>query len=130
MLFYDKLRNLRKKQGFTIREVADRSGVSPSYISQLENGQRGVPSPEVLHKLSEGLNTSYAILMQEAGYLEPATDFEPPPQVPINLRRFLRENELEYDGMLLSAEDKEWLERVMSALFWKAKREQDRPDKP
>ncbi|WP_010274768.1 helix-turn-helix transcriptional regulator [Paenibacillus senegalensis] len=130
MMFYDKLRKLRKQQGFTIREVADRSGVSPSYISQLENGQRGIPSPEVLHKLSAGLNTSYAVLMQEAGYLQPLTDMEPPPQVPINLRRFIRENELEYDGLHLTAEDKEWIDRVLTALFWKVKKEQKPTNQP
>lgn len=130
MMFYDKLRQLRKQQGFTIREVADRSGVSPSYISQLENGQRGIPSPEVLNKLSEGLNTSYAVLMQEAGYLQPLTDQDPPPQAPINLRRFLRENELEYDGKRLTPEDKEWIDRVLTALFWKTKKEHESTDRP
>ncbi|GIP33944.1 helix-turn-helix domain-containing protein [Paenibacillus sp. J2TS4] len=124
-MFYDKLRQMRKKQGFTIREVANRSGVSPSYISQIENGQRGIPSPEVLLKLSNGLNTSYAVLMQEAGYLQPETELVPPPQAPVNLRRFLRENELEFDGRQLSTEDKEWIERVLSALFWKEKRAQN-----
>ncbi|MGN7383936.1 RapGH repressor [Chlamydia abortus] len=121
-MFYDKLRQMRKRKGFTIREVADRSGVSPSYISQIENGQRGIPSPEILLKLSAGLNTSYAVLMQEAGYLQPETELVPPPQAPVNLRRFIRENELEFDGILLSPEDKEWIERILSALFWKEKR--------
>jgi len=125
MGFYDHLRDLRKLKGFTIRELADRSGVSAAYISQLENGNRGVPSPEVLMKLSEGLNTSYSELMQAAGYLD-----QPPPaqsvsKTPINLRRFLRENDLMFDGVLLSDVDKEWLERVLTALFWKEKLKRD-----
>ncbi len=53
MDFYDQLKDMRKMKGFTIRELADRSGVSAAYISQLENGNRGVPSPDVLMKLSE-----------------------------------------------------------------------------
>ncbi|WP_237088643.1 helix-turn-helix domain-containing protein [Paenibacillus larvae] len=70
MYFYDKLRDLRKLKGYTIRELSDRSGVSTAYISQLENGNRGIPSPEVLMKLSEGLNISYEELMEIAGYLQ------------------------------------------------------------
>ncbi|WJH34497.1 helix-turn-helix domain-containing protein [Paenibacillus sp. CC-CFT747] len=124
-MFYDKLRDLRKEKGFTIREVATRSGVSAAYISQLENGNRGVPSPEVLMKLSEGLNASYSELMQHAGYLEPEKAGEEKPAAPVNLRRLLRENEIQFDGLVLSDTDKEWVERVLTALFWKHKVEAD-----
>jgi transcriptional regulator with XRE-family HTH domain len=123
MNFYTQLKDMRKLKGFTIRELADRSGVSAAYISQLENGNRGIPSPEVLMKLSEGLNVSYSTLMQVAGYLEAQKDAEPAPvREPVNLRRFLRENELMFDGIRLSEQDKEWIERILSALFWKEKK--------
>ncbi|SDO29080.1 Transcriptional regulator, contains XRE-family HTH domain [Paenibacillus sp. yr247] len=119
MYFYDKLKDMRKLKGFTIRELADRSGVSAAYISQLENGNRGIPSPEVLMKLSEGLNTSYSELMDIAGYLEPSQSVQKFQSNPVNLRRFLRENELMFDGFVLTAEDKEWVERMLTVLFWK-----------
>ncbi|MFC4966144.1 helix-turn-helix domain-containing protein [Paenibacillus sp. GCM10023248] len=110
---------MRKLKGFTLRELADRSGVSAAYISQLENGNRGIPSPDVLMKLSEGLNTSYSELMDLAGYLESPPSTEKYQSNPVNLRRFLRENELMFDGMLLTDEDKEWVERMLTVLFWK-----------
>ncbi|NOU88845.1 helix-turn-helix domain-containing protein [Paenibacillus sp. LMG 31460] len=119
MYFYDKLKDMRKLKGFTIRELADRSGVSAAYISQLENGNRGIPSPEVLMKLSEGLNTSYSELMDIAGYLESSPSEQQYQSNPVNLRRFLRENELMFDGFVLTAEDKEWVERMLTVLFWK-----------
>lgn len=119
MYFYDKLRDMRKMKGFTIRELADRSGVSAAYISQLENGNRGIPSPDVLMKLSEGLNTSYSELMDIAGYLESSQTNQQFESNPVNLRRFLRENELMFDGILLTPEDKEWVERMLTVLFWK-----------
>ncbi|MEW9698567.1 helix-turn-helix domain-containing protein [Paenibacillus sp. SI8] len=122
MYFYDKLKDMRKLKGFTIRELADRSGVSAAYISQLENGNRGVPSPDVLMKLSEGLNTSYSELMEIAGYLESAQNAnndQPFQSNPINLRRLLRENEFTFDGLLLTQTDKEWIERMLTVLFWK-----------
>ncbi|CAM3515793.1 helix-turn-helix domain-containing protein [Marinicrinis lubricantis] len=119
MEFYQKLRDLRKLRGYTIREVSDRSGVSPAYISQLENGNRGVPSPEILMKLSEGLNISYSDLMGIAGYLEKELSIPKEDQAPpVNLRRFIRENHIMFDGIVLTEEDKEWIERVLSALFW------------
>ena len=119
MYFYDKLRDMRKLKGFTIRELADRSGVSAAYISQLENGNRGIPSPDVLMKLSEGLNTSYSELMDIAGYLESSQANRHFQSNPVNLRRFFRENELMFDGFVLTAEDKEWVERMLTVLFWK-----------
>jgi transcriptional regulator with XRE-family HTH domain len=124
MYFYNKLRDLRKLKGFTIRELADRSGVSAAYISQLENGNRGIPSPDVLMKFSEGLNISYSELMQIAGYLESQTDHEVHSS-PVNLRRFIRENDLMFDGFLLTAEDKEWVERMLTALFWKERQNKE-----
>ncbi|OPH57183.1 transcriptional regulator [Paenibacillus ferrarius] len=128
MYFYDKLKDMRKLKGFTIRELADRSGVSAAYISQLENGNRGIPSPEVLMKLSEGLNTSYSELMDIAGYLESSPSTENFQSNPVNLRRFLRDNELMFDGVLLTDDDKEWVERMLTVLFWK-ERQSARSDK-
>ena len=121
-MFYQVLKELRKEKGFTIREVAERSGVSAAYISQLENGNRGVPSPEVLMKLSEGLNTSYAALMKAAGYLQDDGEVRPGKSGPVNLRRLIRDNELMFDGIVLTQEDKEWLERMLTAMFWREKR--------
>lgn len=62
------IRSLRKKQGITITQLAEKSGVSHSYISQIENGKFN-PSPEILRKLSEPLGVSYEDLMIKAGYL-------------------------------------------------------------
>ncbi|PUA39214.1 XRE family transcriptional regulator [Paenibacillus elgii] len=137
MDFYDQLRDMRKLKGFTIRELADRSGVSAAYISQLENGNRGVPSPDVLMKLSEGLNIPYTELMQIAGYLE-KTDSDKEEgsykKPRVNLRRFLRENDLIFDGIELTETDKEWIERMLTVMFWKEKqllsKDEQTPESP
>lgn len=123
MDFYHQLKDFRKLKGFTIRELADRSGVSAAYISQLENANRGIPSPEVLMKLSEGLNVSYSALMQAAGYLDQPGTKNTAAKAPVNLRRFLRDNDLVFDGINLTDQDKEWIERVLTAIFWKEKQQ-------
>lgn len=131
MNFYEQLRDMRKLKGFTIRELADRSGVSSAYISQIENGNRGVPSPDVLMKLSEGLNTPYSNLMEIAGYLEQSQDNQQSKDYVkprVNLRRFLRDNELSFDGVELTEQDKEWIERMLTVLFWKDKKKEEQPD--
>ncbi|WP_084413464.1 helix-turn-helix domain-containing protein [Desulfovirgula thermocuniculi] len=64
------LQHLRKKRGLTIRQVELASGVSNSYLSQIENGKRGIPSPEILKKLAPVLHVSYKELMVKAGYLD------------------------------------------------------------
>lgn len=117
MLFYEQLKGIRKQRGFTIREVAGRSGVSAAYISQLENGQRGTPSPDILQKLSEGLESSYAQLMQIAGYLDAEPMIQEGNRKPLNLRIILREHQVVLDGKLLTDQDVQWIERMLTVMF-------------
>ncbi|WP_336775381.1 helix-turn-helix domain-containing protein [Paenibacillus sp. MMO-58] len=69
--FGSYLRSLRKRKSkkLTIRQLGAYSGVSNSYISQIERGERGVPSPDVLLKLAKPLGVSYEELMTHAGYI-------------------------------------------------------------
>jgi len=64
------LRELRQKRNLTIRQIELMSGVSNAYLSQIENGKRGIPSPEILKKLSQALKVPYEELMAAAGYLD------------------------------------------------------------
>lgn len=74
------LKDLRKKKKLSIRKLEELSGVSNSYISQIEKGERN-PSPEVLKKLAEPLEVDYLKLMHEAGFISEipsaAADFLP-----------------------------------------------------
>jgi HTH-type transcriptional regulator, competence development regulator len=123
MDFYEQLKDMRKSRGYTIREAASKSGVSPSYISQLENGNRGIPSPDILSKLAEGLDIPYTRLMEIAGYLQDSeaqndspNSAAPRPTIP--LRQMLRDNDIVFDGYQLSDEDKQRILRMMKVLFW------------
>lgn len=71
-VFNDYLRQLRKEKKLTLVEVAKRTGFSHTYISQLERGERGksgIPSPDILKKLSDVYEVDYNILMSKAGYI-------------------------------------------------------------
>lgn len=66
--FGSYLKRLREAKGYTISQLALYSGVSHSYISRIEAGKRGAPSPEILQCLAEVLPVSFEELMVVAGH--------------------------------------------------------------
>ena len=72
--FGDYLRSLRERQKMSLREVAAKTGVSVSYITQIENRRRKAPGPDVLKKLAPAYNVPVRDLLRAAGYLD---DIEP-----------------------------------------------------
>ncbi|MCM3573332.1 transcriptional repressor LexA [Mesobacillus subterraneus] len=67
--FGSYLRSLREDRKFTVRGLATKSGVSAAYLSLVENGKKGIPSPEILKKLYGPLDVTYDELMERAGYI-------------------------------------------------------------
>jgi SOS-response transcriptional repressor LexA/DNA-binding XRE family transcriptional regulator len=67
--FGENLKELRKRKGLKIRELEALAKVSNAYLSQLENGKRGKPSPEIIKKLAPHLGVTYTELMKLAGYI-------------------------------------------------------------
>lgn len=63
------IKKTRNKRGYTLDELSERVGYSNPYLSQIENGRRGVPSPDLLKKLAKTLDVSYIHLLQKAGYV-------------------------------------------------------------
>lgn len=61
-----RVRQLRKRAGWTITEVAERGGLSHSAISKIENGLLS-PTFETLQKLAAGLQIDLATLVAEPG---------------------------------------------------------------
>lgn len=59
-----KIRYLRKKNNYTLKELAEKTGLSISFISDIENGRRK-PSIDNLNKLSKALGASVDILLKE-----------------------------------------------------------------
>ncbi|NMF00047.1 helix-turn-helix domain-containing protein [Aneurinibacillus aneurinilyticus] len=57
-----RVRQLREKSGMTAVELAEKSGVSQGYISQIENGKRPNPGEDILRKIADALGVSYDVL--------------------------------------------------------------------
>lgn len=57
-MYKNKIRKYRKERRLTLKELAERSGISAGYLSHLENGSRDNPSIEVMENISIILNRS------------------------------------------------------------------------
>lgn len=60
-----KIRDLRLRKGMTVQQLADASGLSKGFISQVENGHTR-PSLSTLQELADSLSTSVAYLVVSA----------------------------------------------------------------
>ncbi len=65
--FGTTIRRMRKEQNLSVRKLAELSGVSHPYLSQIENGKNNA-SPTIIMKLAKGLKCHYRLLLVEAGY--------------------------------------------------------------
>ena len=72
--FGSVIKRIRKDKKLSLKEVAKNGDMSHSYISQIENGKRNTPKPEILRKLSKGLNVPYLDLLEKAGLLDEETN--------------------------------------------------------
>jgi transcriptional regulator with XRE-family HTH domain len=65
------IRDLRQNAQVSVRQLAERSGVSNPYLSQVERGLRK-PSADVLSQIAKALRVSAEVLYVRAGILEPS----------------------------------------------------------
>ncbi len=75
------LRQQRQQAHLSLRQLADRTGISNPYLSQIERGLKK-PSAEILQALAKGLRVSAEQLYVHAGILEAADE-----QAEIDVRR-------------------------------------------
>jgi len=68
----DRIREARLRAGVGLRAMAAELGVSPSYLSDIENGWR-VPTHRVLERLAHRLGLDPDALLAAAGRLDPET---------------------------------------------------------
>lgn len=62
------LKRLRERHGLSLRQVGLKTGVSHSYLSQVEN-QGIIPSAQILSKLSSVYKMDITVLLGEAGLM-------------------------------------------------------------
>ena len=68
-----KIKELRERRGLSQEELGTLAGLSKSYISLLENGERGEKANfEMLHKVARALKVSSEELLMAGGYIKVA----------------------------------------------------------
>jgi transcriptional regulator with XRE-family HTH domain len=65
------IRAQRENAQVSVRQLAERAGVSNPYLSQVERGLRK-PSADVLNQIAKALRVSAEVLYVRAGILEPS----------------------------------------------------------
>ena len=65
----------REAAQVSVRQLAEKAGVSNPYLSQIERGLRK-PSAEVLNQIAKALRVSAEVLYVQAGILEPSASSE------------------------------------------------------
>ncbi|HEU0190296.1 MAG TPA: helix-turn-helix transcriptional regulator [Mycobacterium sp.] len=65
------IRAQREAAQVSVRQLADKAGVSNPYLSQIERGLRK-PSADVLNQIAKALRLSAEVLYVRAGILEPS----------------------------------------------------------
>lgn len=127
MDFGKRLKELMSRANVNRYKLSKASGVSYSFIRELEEGISKKPSPHILAKLARPLGVSYESLMEYAGYPAPKTPVRLPEwlkTMPKEMQRFV-EREAEkgwpYLRVLMEATERnlppEDLRQVLSALI-------------
>jgi HTH-type transcriptional regulator, competence development regulator len=66
----EALRMIRLVRGYSLKDVAGRSGLSAGYIQKIERGEIKEPSPHRLRRIAGALDYSYPQLLVLAGYVD------------------------------------------------------------
>ena len=69
------IRTQREAAQVSVRQLAEKAGVSNPYLSQIERGLRK-PSADVLNQIAKALRVSAEVLYVQAGILEPSEPSE------------------------------------------------------
>lgn len=113
----DYLREQRRQAELSLRQLADLTGVSNPYLSQIERGLRK-PSAEVLNQLAKALRVSAEALYVRAGLLDPSDEAETGelPAVEVAIRA---------DPVLTTRQ-----KRVLLDIYTSFRRESEQQDEP
>lgn len=121
MNFGEYLRDLRKEKNLSMTKLEKTAGVSSSYIANIENGKRGIPSPEVLSKLAKALGVDHTLLLMKAGHLKEVESGWGNGEELDPRNRFayvvMSKKDLYHNGQIISQDVKEVLINVLDQVY-------------
>lgn len=99
------LKKFREERGMSLQGLANKSGVTASYIHRLETGERRRPGTFILEGIGNALNVDPAILI--------GIDYRNRNGEEIELGELIFSNKIVYRGRVLDAETKDALLNIM-----------------
>ena len=72
--FGDRVRSLRERKGVSLKEMATELEISSAYLSALEHGRKGLPSPMLLRQIC----TYFGLIWDEAEEMERLAAYSDP----------------------------------------------------
>ncbi|WP_309119200.1 helix-turn-helix transcriptional regulator [Paenibacillus sp.] len=119
-----RIKALRTKYGYTQDAMAERLGMNRANFSNYERDV-ATPPADTLSKIADLLHTTSDYLLgrteDASPRREPAAPAWAAPRDKRDLRKMLEEEEVLFDGVPLSDEDKQRVQDVLTGLFWEAK---------
>ena len=131
----------------SLNQFALHADVSSAHVSRLMRQKLSTPpSPETIKKLASKAHNgvTYELLMEAAGHWERGADFiikngdetiaiieakspeEHKEKKPKDLQKFLDQQEIMFDGVPLTDDDKEKIRKALEIIFWDAKQKNKR----
>ncbi|MCW2278558.1 helix-turn-helix domain-containing protein [Heliophilum fasciatum] len=126
-VFASRLRAGLAAVSLTPEEASVECKVTLGYLQQLMTEPPSLPGISTLYKLAEMIGVTADYL---AGYTDDPNGYSPHAPKPKDLLMILEREELLFNGVPLSDEDKQRIQGVMIGLFWEAKQMNKRKPSP
>lgn len=76
-----RIAELRKERGWTQRELAERAGITPTYVSEIENARAGNVGSSILLEIADALGASLDYLLGRRETREAEEPLTVPPEL-------------------------------------------------
>lgn len=106
LAFAEWLRTTRKEKRMTLKEVADRSNTSPSYIQRMEKGKRKAPSLPIIKSIADALRVPHYEVLE-------VIDETAVGQEAVDLLDLIRQRKIAINGQEIDNQQRELLERLL-----------------
>lgn len=120
-VFAQRLKSLREELGYLQKELASKLDISRSTLGSWESGNR-VPELGTVQRLADFFNVSVDYLL---GRIDNRTIVLPSQTAeqnkPKDLEKFLDNQEIMFDGVPLTEDDKAKIRKSLEIIFWDAK---------
>lgn len=101
--------HLRKKEGYSLQELGDMTGISPSYIHRMEKGERKAPSFKVIEKLADALKVEKSVLLEVANLEEESDEV-------MSLDELLYTHNFTVSGKTISKKQKQLFVKILTKI--------------